>query len=59
MCVYIAIIAVFLQVMLWCIFSAPALKCKDYRLESQLAEHLDSVRERQCTLEGEAWYVSV
>ena len=48
MCVYIAIIATILQLMLWCIDSAPALKYKGYELESWLAGHFnkDSVQWR-------------
>ena len=38
MCVYIAII---LQVMLWFVDSAPALKYHGYRLQSWLAGHLE------------------
>ena len=40
-CVYIAIIATILAVMLWPVDSAAALKWNDYGLESSLAEHLD------------------
>ena len=48
--------------MLWCMDSALALKYHSYGLESWLAVHLEkgsALRERQCTLEGEAWYVNV
>ena len=44
MCVYMAIFYVFsiiLQVMLWCMDSAAALKCNGCGLESLLAGHLD------------------
>ena len=41
MCVYIAIIAKILQVMLQRVDSAPALKCNGYELESWLAWHLE------------------
>ena len=41
MCVYIAIIATILQVMLWREDSAPALKCNVYELESWLPGHLE------------------
>ena len=56
MCVYIAIIAIILQVTLWCMDSTPALKWNGYRLESRLARHLvkGNVHWR-----GEAWYVNV
>ena len=47
---------IFLQVMLWHMDSAPALKCNDNRLKSWLAGHL---RERQCTLEEQVQYVNV
>ena len=40
MCVYIAIIASSLQVTLWCMDGAAALKCNGYRLKSSLARHL-------------------
>ena len=41
MCVYIAIIATILAVMLWHVDSAPALKCKGSGLKSWLAGHLE------------------
>ena len=41
MSVYIAIIATILQVTLWHMDSAPALKCNGYGLESWLAGHLE------------------
>ena len=41
MCVYIAIIATFLQVTLWRVGGAPALKCNGYGLESWLAGRLE------------------
>ena len=41
MCVYIAVIAIILAVMLWQVDSAAALKCNGYRLESLSAGHLD------------------
>ena len=49
MCVYVTIIAMILQVMLWHVESAPALKCNGYGLESWLAGHLekDSVHWRE------------
>ena len=56
MCVYTAIIAVIMQVLLWHVDSAPALKCHCHGLESWLAEHLDNVL---CTLYGEAQHVNV
>ena len=37
--------------------SAAALKCNGYGFESLLAEYLD--KQRQCTLEGEVWYMNV
>ena len=40
MCVYIAIIAAILAVMLWRMDNATALKCNGYRLESSLAGNL-------------------
>ena len=40
MCAYIAIIAAILQVNLWCMNSATALRCNGYGLESWLARHL-------------------
>ena len=45
-CVYIAIIATILPVLLWCMDSAPALKCNGNVLESWVAGHLD--KEAQC-----------
>ena len=42
MCVYIAIIAAILQVMMLCVNNAPALKCYSYELESWLAGHLEN-----------------
>ena len=50
-CVYISIIAIILQVMLWHVDSAPALKCNSYGLESCL--------ERQCAMELDALHVNV
>ena len=41
MCVYIAIIATTLQVMLRQVDRAPALKCNGHKLESWLARHLE------------------
>ena len=41
MCVYIAIIATLLAVLLWRVDSAAALKCKGCRLKSSLAGYLD------------------
>ena len=41
MCVYIAIIATNLQVMMWRMDSAPALKYNGYALESLLAGHIE------------------
>ena len=54
-CVYIALIAVILAVMLWCMDSAAALKCNGYGLESLLTGYLDqgSVHRR------DAQYVTV
>ena len=54
MCVYIAIIAIILQVMLWCMDSAPALK---WLLVGIFAGKM--LGERQCILEGKAQYVNV
>ena len=56
MCVYIAIIATIVQLMLWRMDSAPALKCNDYRLESRIARQLEKSK---CTLEREVWYVNI
>ena len=55
MCVYIAIIATILQVMMWCMVSAPALKCNSYGLQSRLTWYLekDSVHRKK------AWYLDV
>ena len=50
MCVYIAIIAIFLAVTLWRVDRAAAIKCNGYRLESSLAGHLDKCCV-QCTME--------
>ena len=41
MCVYIAIIAAILQVMLWYMDGAPDFKCNVFELESWLAGHLE------------------
>ena len=41
LCVYKAIIATILQVTLWCMDSAPALKCHGYRLEAWLVGQLE------------------
>ena len=41
MCVYIAVIATILAMILWHVDCAAALKCNDYRLESWLAGHSD------------------
>ena len=51
MCVYIAIIATILPVMLCSVGSAPVLKCNGCGLESYVA--------RQFTLEVDAQYVNV
>ena len=41
LCVYNAIITKILQVMLWCVDSAPVLKCYGSELESWLAGHVE------------------
>ena len=41
MCVCLAIVDVILQVTLWHVDSAPALKCNGYKLKSWLAGHLE------------------
>ena len=41
MCVYTAIIATRLQLMLWYVDGAPVLKCNGYGLESWLAGQLE------------------
>ena len=41
MCVYIAMIAFIVAVMLWCVDVAAAFKCNGYRLESLLVGHLE------------------
>ena len=41
MCVYVAIIALVLAVVLWCMDSVAALQCNGYGLDSSLAGYLD------------------
>ena len=44
MCAYIAIIAIILAVILWCIDNAAALRCNGYEFESLLAGLLEMYR---------------
>ena len=52
----IAIIAMILALMLWCVVSAAALKCNGLS-EGILAGR--DIRQKLCILEGRAWYVNI